>query len=250
MKVCTKEVCLWSVCACVCVYIGREYKLHSDWVHSSCPKLSFDLQISLFHIQPITVCCLNASLINWDAEQRKHIPVLSLLNGCQWRCLALIPISHHLALITHTGNHHHGNCCTCYVWLSRKPGWIMVPLLSCIALHLFVWLTCSTLYYWDVKIAVCSEQTVVDRDRGCERADLCSISYMYVRDNTDDSSFSKFVCLCYTWLKCTCNSVQRLLESALQWWCENNKFGCTKKFHFLTFDSTNSWGKRGNNYSL
>ena len=189
------------VCVCVCVLVGNINRI-CDWVHSSCPKLSFDLQISLFHIQPITVRCLNPGLINWDAEQHKHIPVLSLLNGCQWRCLALIPISHHLVLITHTGNHHHGNCCTCYMWLSRKPGWIMVPLLSCIALHLFVWLTCSTLYYWDVKIAVCSEQGDGDRDRGRERANLCTISYMDVLSMIIAMTTpfqSVFVCAIHDW---------------------------------------------------
>lgn len=64
----------WGVISCMC-----------DWLHSSSPRLSIDLQISLFYIQPSTARCPNASIINSDAEQHKHISALSLLNGCQWR---------------------------------------------------------------------------------------------------------------------------------------------------------------------
>lgn len=105
-----------------------------------------DLRISLFHIQLITARRPSSSLINRDAEH-KHI--LSSPSGCRWRRLVLIPISHQLPLITHSGIHHHGNYCTCYGWLSRQPGWIIVPvLLWCAASPPLAWLTRSC----DVKI--------------------------------------------------------------------------------------------------
>lgn len=39
------------------------------------------------------------------------------------------PIGHHRPLTTRSGNHHHGNCCTCYGWSSRK----LSPLMHCLA---------------------------------------------------------------------------------------------------------------------
>lgn len=40
------------------------------------------------------------------------------------------PIGHHRPLIKHSGNHHHGNCCTCYGWSSRKLSPLMHRLAS------------------------------------------------------------------------------------------------------------------------
>lgn len=137
-----KRVCVWVVQAVGWtggVVIANITDYTSSQPHS-------DLRISLFHVQLITARRPSSSLINRDAEH-KHI--LSSRSGCRWRRLVLIPISHQLPLITHSGIHHHGNYCTCYGWLSRQPGWIIVPvLLWCAASPPLAWLTRSC----DVKI--------------------------------------------------------------------------------------------------
>lgn len=134
-----KRVCVWVVQAVGGGVIANITGYTPSQPHS-------DLRISLFHIQLITARRPSSSLINRDAEH-KHI--LSSPSGCRWRRLVLIPISHQLPLITHSGIHHHGNYCTCYGWLSRQPGWIIVPvLLWCAASPPLAWLTRSC----DVRI--------------------------------------------------------------------------------------------------
>lgn len=103
-------------------------------------ECTFIMYRALICNQPITAHRPTASLINWDAEH-KHVPshVLSSLP-----VMPSGPVGHHLPRITHCGNHHHGNCCTCYGWSSRKPGWITAPLMHRLT-HLFcaVFLRCE-----------------------------------------------------------------------------------------------------------
>lgn len=136
-----KRVCVWVVQAVGWTWGGNS---HHNRLHTVSAPL-WSANISVPH--PTNHCARpSSSLINRDAEH-KHI--LSSPSGCRWRRLVLIPISHQLPLITHSGIHHHGNYCTCYGWLSRQPGWIIVPvLLWCAASPPLAWLTRSC----DVKI--------------------------------------------------------------------------------------------------
>lgn len=142
LRLCWRSECVFELCR---LWGGRGGVIATITGYTPSQPHS-DLRISLFHIQLITARRPSSSLINRDAEH-KHI--LSSPSGCRWRRLVLIPISHQLPLITHSGIHHHGNYCTCYGWLSRQPGWIIVPvLLWCAASPPLAWLTRSC----DVKI--------------------------------------------------------------------------------------------------
>lgn len=51
---CFFETWVGGIYLCLCVCVWERHKQYVDWMHSSSPLLSIDLQISLLHIHPIT----------------------------------------------------------------------------------------------------------------------------------------------------------------------------------------------------
>lgn len=177
-----------------------------------------------------------------------------LLSGCQWRRLALIPISNHLPLITHSGNHHHGNCFTCYGWSSRKPGWIMVPLslmhpLASLRLtHLFcaVFLRCeNSCALWE-RVSETEKEDVKGQTVYLRWLSWWQLLFKlfpqahFTHCNPDVTVGSgrgreRVLFFYFTWLYYTWGSAQRVLERGLEWFMKRS-LAVQSRFYCLTLD--------------